>query len=356
MIYAKVNNRFRHIRHLILFIVTLSPVATYAAFNDIGVGARPLGLGGAFVALADDSNAANYNAAGLGYIDKIQVGATTAQRFNGLITYNSINTVIPLGKIGSIGASFSVLAEDSEIYQEQTVRVSYGNTLFKQLAIGANLKVFGISFDETNEFIIDNPYFEKTSNSAISFDFGVIAKPIQSLSIGVSVENLLPADMSISDVNTGSVPSNIRVGLAYRLESIAEISTQGAAVRNLLRGTVGTVEIARRNGETYEVLCPENGEIDLPAGCSNGEETYKVASASQIYVRAGIEVWLNRSIAVRGGYGLKNGSGSATTLNFGGSAKIPISRTAIQLDYGVQLLSGDFQNNTTQRFSINLIF
>lgn len=324
MIYAKGYNTLKYIRHLILFIVTLSPVGTYAAFNDIGVGARPLGLGGAFVALADDSNAANYNAAGLGYIDKIQVGATTAQRFNGLITYNSINTVIPLGKIGSIGASFGVLAEDSEIYQEQTVRVSYGNTLFKQLAIGANLKVFGISFDETNEFIVDNPYFEQTSSSAVSIDFGVIAKPLQSLSIGVSAENALPANISISDADTSTVPLNIRAGLAYKLESIAEMSAQGAVVSNLLKESLGTFEFANRNGE--------------------------------IYIRTGVEIWLNKSIAVRGGYGLKNGSGSATTLNFGGSAKIPISRTAIQLDYGFQLLSGDFQNNTTQRFSINLIF
>ena len=304
--------------------MTLSPVATYAAFNDIGVGARPLGLGGAFVALADDSNAANYNAAGLGYIDAIHFGGTHAQRFNGLITYNSINTVIPIGKIGSIGASFGVLAEDSEIYQEQTVRVSYGNTLFKQLAIGTNLKIFGISFDETNEFIVENPYFERTSNSAVSFDFGVMAKPLQSLSIGVSVENALPANLSISDVDTSPVPLNIRAGLAYRLESIAEMSAQGAIVSNLLKGSLGTFEVANRNGE--------------------------------IYIRTGIEVWLNKSIAVRGGYGLKNGSDSATTLNFGGSANIPISSTAIQLDYGFQLLSEDFQNNTTQRFSINLIF
>ena len=324
MINVKGHNRLRQILHLILFIVMFSPVTTYAAFNDIGVGARPLGLGGAFVALADDSNATNYNAAGIGYINEIQVGATTAQRFNGLITYNSINAVVPFGKIGSIGASFGVLAEDSEIYQEQTVRISYGNTLFKQLAVGANLKFFGISFDETNEFIVENPYFERTSNSAVSIDFGVIAKPIQSLNIGVSVENLLPANISIADVDTSTVPLNFRTGLAYRLESIAEMSAQGAVVSNLLKGSLGTFEVASRDGE--------------------------------IYIRTGIEIWLNRSIAVRGGYGVKNGSDSATTLSFGGSAKIPISRTAIQLDYGFQLLSGDFQNNTTQRFSINLIF
>ena len=319
----------KHIFQLILSIVLLFPGVTFAVFNDIGVGARPLGLGEAFVALADDSNAANYNAAGLGYIDAIHIGATRAQRFNGLITYNSISGIIPFGRIGSIGASLGILAEDSEIYQEQTVRISYGNAIFKQLAVGANLKLFGTSFDEANEFVIENPYFAQTSSSAVSFDLGVIVKPFKSLSLGASVENLLPADMSISDTSVGDtpvapVPLNIRAGLAYKLETIAEMSTQGAVVSNLLKGSLGTFEIVSRN--------------------------------DAVYIRTGVEVWLNQSIAVRGGYGLKNGSNSATTLSFGGSAKLPISKTAIQLDYGFQLLSGDFQDNITQRFSVNLLF
>lgn len=310
--------------HLILLIVLLFPVAADAAFNNIGIGARPLGLGGAFVALADDSNAANYNAAGLGYIDKIQLGATHAQRFNGLITYNNISGIIPFGRAGSIGASLGMLAEDSEIYREQTVRISYGNALFKQFAIGANLKLFGTSFDETNEFVAENPYFAQTSSSAVSFDVGVIAKPFQSLSLGASVENILPADISISETQIDPMPLNIRAGLAYSLESIAEMSAQGAAVSNLLKGSLVTLEVASRNGE--------------------------------IHIRTGAEVWLNKSIAVRGGYGLKNGSGSAGTVNFGGSAKVPIGGTALQLDYGFQLLSGDLEDNTTQRFSLNLLF
>ena len=221
------------------------------------------------------------------------------------------------------------MAEDSDVYHEQTVRISYGNALFKQFAIGANLKLFRTSFNEANEFVAENPYFGQTSSSAVSFDFGVIAKPFQSLSLGASVENLLPAntsiaDTSIFDVDPDPVPLNIRAGLAYRLESIAEMSAQGAAVSNLLKGSLGTFEVASRNGE--------------------------------IYIRTGLEVWLNKSIAVRGGYGLKNGSDSATTLSFGGSAKLPISSTAVQIDYGFQLLSGDFQDNITQRFSINLLF
>ena len=314
----------KHTFHLILLIVMLFPTAAFATFNDIGVGARPLGLGGAFVALADDSNAANYNAAGLGYIDKIQLGATHAQRFNGLITYNTVSGIIPFGRAGSIGASLGMLAEDSEIYREQTARISYGNALLKQLAIGANLKFFGISFDETNEFVAENPYFAQTSSSAVSFDVGLIAKPFQSLSLGASVENILPADISISEIQTDSVPLNIRAGLAYSLKSIAEMSAQGAAVSNLLKGSLVTLEVASRN--------------------------------SEIYIRTGAEVWLNKSIAVRGGYGVKNGSSSAGALSLGGSAKVPIGGTALQLDYGFQLLSGDLEDNTTQRFSLNLLF
>lgn len=314
----------KHIFCLILLIVLLLPAGATATFNNIGVGARPLGLGGAFVALADDSNAADYNAAGLGYMGAIHLGATHAQRFRGLITYNALSGVIPLGRMGAIGAGVGNLAEDSEVYQEQTVRLSYGNALFKQFAIGANLKLFRTSFDAANEFVAENPYFVKTSSSAVSFDIGVIAKPFQSLSLGASVENLLPANMSISDTQTDPVPLNIRAGLACRLASIAEISAQGAAVSNLLRGSLGSFEVASRNGE--------------------------------IYIRTGMEVWLNKSIAVRGGYGVKSGGSSATTLSFGGSAKLPISGTALQIDYGFQLLSGDFRDNTTQRFSLNLLF
>ena len=323
MIDSKGNDRLKHILHLLLFIAMFAPTITFAAFNDIGVGARPLGLGGAFVALADDSNAANYNAAGLGYIEAIHLGGTHAQRFNGLITYNAISGIIPFGKIGSIGASFGDLAEDSDVYHEQTARISYGNAFFKQFAIGANLKLFRTSFNEANEFVADNPYFAQTSSSAVSFDLGVIAKPFQSLSLGASIENLLPADTSISHEETDPVPLNIRAGLAYRLESIAEMSAQGAAVSNLLKGSLGTFEVASRNGE--------------------------------IYVRTGVEVWLNKAIAVRAGYGVKNGGNSATTLSFGGSARLPVSSAALQIDYGFQLLSEDFQGNTTHRFSINLI-
>ncbi len=318
----------RHIFYLLLLITLLFPMRTFAAFNAVSIGARPLGLGGAFVALADDSNAASYNAAGLGYIDTLQVGVTRVQRFNGLITYNAAAGIIPLGSLGSLGASIGILSEDSEIYREQTLRFSYGKAFLKQLSIGTNLTRFGTSFDENNEFVAQNDYFTQTSTSAISMDIGIIAKPVKGLSIGVSAENLLPANLNVSELNTDSVPRNIRAGFAYRLESIAEMSAQGETVSNLLKSSLATFEIGLRDGKTY--------------------------------IRAGTEIWLSKIFAIRSGYGVasdrQGGVESATTVALGGSARIPIGNNMLQIDYGFQLLTGTFQDNTTQRFSLNLLF
>ncbi len=308
---------------LLLAGLLLLPAGAGATFNDIGVGARPLGLGGAFVALADDGNAANYNAAGLAFIPENRLSATYAQRFNGLITYNAVSGVIPFGRIGAIGVSFGDLAEDSDIYHEQTFRLSYANALSKRVAIGANLKYFRTAFDAANEFVADNPYFDRTTTGAPSADLGIIVKPFQSLNIGASVENLLPADMSVSEAQTDSVPLNIRAGFAYKLDSIAEMSAQGAAVSDVLSRSLVTLEVATRNGDTT--------------------------------IRTGAEIWVNTAIAIRGGGGIKSGGSTATTLTLGGSAKLPLGQTTLQLDYGVQLLSGDFDDNITQRFSLNLL-
>lgn len=307
-----------------MILIMLVTASADAAFNDIGVGARPLGLGGAFVALADDSNAANYNAAGLAYIDEAQIGVTHAQRFNGLVNYNTVSGNIPIGGIGTFGANIGILSENSDIYQEQTIRITYARTLFQQLGLGLNFKYFSTDFDSENEFIISNQYFTETSSSSVSIDLGLLAKPMNSLSLGLSVENIIPADVSISDEQTDTIPMNIRTGIAYRLETIASMSAQGAAITNILKATLATVDIISRN----DVL----------------------------YSRIGVEMWVNPSIGVRGGYGMIIGGETANTLSLGGSAKIPIGGTVLQLDYGIQLLTGDLQDNTTQRFSVNLLF
>lgn len=69
-----------------LAIWALAPLAqaqetTMVSLFEIGAGTRPLGLGGAFTALADDENALFYNPAGLGFLEKMRFGSFYEPRF-----------------------------------------------------------------------------------------------------------------------------------------------------------------------------------------------------------------------------------------------------------------------------------
>ena len=309
-------------------LLTLCAGGTFAAFNDIGVGARPLGMGGAFVALADDGNAASYNAAGLGYIDAIHLSLTTAQRFRGLINYNHIGGVLPLRSVGSFGASIGILSEDSEVYKEQTITISYGKTFLQRFAIGLNLKSLSTHFDENNESVSahlknNHQFFARTSAADYSFDLGMIANPVTGLTLGLSAENLFPTDVSISELGQDAIPQNIRVGLAYRLTAIAA-TTQQEALREVLKSGLGLFEIAFRDGDRH--------------------------------IHAGAELWLNRAIGVRAGYSLRSGVNRVTGISLGGSVKLPVAALRLQLDYAFQIVTGALADNTTQRFSLNLMF
>ncbi|SVC20921.1 uncharacterized protein METZ01_LOCUS273775, partial [marine metagenome] len=147
------------------------------------------------VALADDGNAASYNAAGLGFIEQSQFSVTRMQRFRGLVNHNQVSAIVPAGSAGTIGTSIGILGEKNGIYKEQLITVSYSKSLSQKFALGSNLRSFTTNFDQEHESIQENPYFqEKQSASAISMDIGVMAKSITGLSVGLSVENLLPAD------------------------------------------------------------------------------------------------------------------------------------------------------------------
>ena len=299
-----------------------------AAFNDIGVGARPLGMGGAFVALADDGNALSYNPAGLGYINAAHLSLTTAQRFRGLINYNYISGIVPLRSVGAFGASIGILSEDSEVYKEQTATISYGKTFLEKFALGLNLKSFSNRFDERNESVSahlenNSQFFAHTSVTDFSFDLGLMATPVTGLTLGLSAENLFPANLSVSEAGEDFVPQNLRFGLAYRLATIAATSKQ-EALREVLKSGIGLFEVAFRD----------------------------VAWQSHI----GAELWLNRTIGVRAGYSLRSGVNRATGIALGGSVKLPIGALRLQLDYAFQTVTGALADNTTQRFSLNLIF
>lgn len=66
---------------LLAFAAPAAWAAETASFLDIGVGARALGMGGAYTALADEVNALYWNPAGLSRLEKREVSASHAEMF-----------------------------------------------------------------------------------------------------------------------------------------------------------------------------------------------------------------------------------------------------------------------------------
>jgi hypothetical protein len=69
-------------------------------FLRIGVGARALGMGSAFVGLADDGTAAYWNPAGLATLEERQVTAMHAEQFGSIVQYDFLSYVMPVGSPG----------------------------------------------------------------------------------------------------------------------------------------------------------------------------------------------------------------------------------------------------------------
>lgn len=85
----------------------------YAAdFLRIGVGARPLAMGGAYVAAANDGSAFYWNPAGLPSQHKVSLQFDHVPVFNGLAQYNAANVTIGLNARMAISLSWIRLGVD----------------------------------------------------------------------------------------------------------------------------------------------------------------------------------------------------------------------------------------------------
>jgi hypothetical protein len=308
-------------------ILTLLCVGTsFAAFDDMGIGARPLGMGGAFVAVADDANASRHNPAGLGYMTTPEAGFTHVRMFSGMVNYNYAGLVLPLGSAGSFGASFGMLSEESDIYSERNVAFSYSRKLIESLSLGANLKMLNTSFDDGNFWVSENPYFAETSVSGFTLDLGMLAMPVTGLNIGLSGENLIPADVSVSESEEEKVPMNLRLGLAYRLSAIAA-NAQEPALKDVLETTIISIEGAMR----------------------------KERETSAVKVRAGLEAWFaDGVVGLRAGYRMKKVQNVSSSVAVGGSIRIPVTELNLQLDYALQVFGADMEDKLAHRISVAL--
>jgi hypothetical protein len=110
---------------------------------DIGYGARPMGMGGAFVGLADDRNAVIWNPAGLLKIDGSGIAFMWAKQM-GFVPYNYLSFSRNLGAKGRFG--IAAIYSGDEVMSETTALLSFARAFGNKLSIGMNIKVLMSSF------------------------------------------------------------------------------------------------------------------------------------------------------------------------------------------------------------------
>ena len=199
----------------LFFCLTAIPV--FPAFLE-KVGARPLGMGGAFVALADEPSAAMWNAAGLAQLKQAEIVATYAALYTGLgedgLSSTYIGYTLPLKAGGALGINYIRL--QSLLYRENTIALAYSQRL-RFLYLGINAKGLFANFVE-NEYTKIDPLFQANGllAKAFSIDLGLLLKGEDIFSLGVFARNINQPNIALGEEQESIVPFELSVGIALK--------------------------------------------------------------------------------------------------------------------------------------------
>jgi len=98
---------------IIAFLVVILNAGRYAGdFMEIGSGVRALGMGGAFVSIANDGTATYWNPAGIAQIRDLEVSFMHADLYEGLASYDNFTYAQPLPNSVSIAIGWTRLTID----------------------------------------------------------------------------------------------------------------------------------------------------------------------------------------------------------------------------------------------------
>ena len=211
------------LRHKVLFssiglfalVVLLAPVC-FAGVNaaphlGMGSGARSLGLGGAFTAVADDATSTIWNPAGLPAVDDLTITLSSARMsldrrhsFIGLI--KSVGngglglSVVNAGVDGITSYNSKGDRTGSFNHNSNAFALSYGHDL-GAISLGASARMYADSFGD-----------HSSTSGFAGADIGLLGhNKASTFSYGIAARNLGSA------IGDNQVPVKIAGGLAYRV-------------------------------------------------------------------------------------------------------------------------------------------
>jgi hypothetical protein len=208
------------------FVLAGNTSAEEAAAVDIsraGTGARPLGLGRAYTALADDADAVLLNPAGTAYLRSISLMSIQSQFLNdvyystyalawptefGTFGFGYVNTAINNINIAEWRGADPVIVGQAE-YANNVFIASYARTISDELALGVGLKQFSQQFSNLN--------VKGSSAQGYNADIGLMYKFPRDWSMGLVWQNCYTGPSLRWDNDTQEIlESHAKAGIAYQ--------------------------------------------------------------------------------------------------------------------------------------------
>ncbi|UCE27862.1 MAG: PorV/PorQ family protein [Candidatus Coatesbacteria bacterium] len=313
-----------------MLAISASAADKYAGeFLNYGVGARALGMGGAFSAVADDSTAAYWNPAGLATLEQNEVSFMHAYAFGGLANYDTIFGCYRAGKYGTFGGGLLRLgvqdivitewddpdAEDRRPIVRREVNwsdngyfVSYGRPVWKKISLGGNFV-----------YIRQGTADVGTSSGQV-VALGVLAGPYGPFKFGVHAQNIV-GRIEWSTGTTETIPFNLKFGTSYSQAITAADSELTLAFDGDMK----------------------NAGYDVGAGFNAGNLS--------LDIHGGAEWWYRRVVALR--FGVEKRQEERTDISGGAGLRIAAAGMAFGVDYAYM---GDPGIGSTHRVSASVGF
>jgi PGF-pre-PGF domain-containing protein len=207
----------------VVLLILLTSAIAQASFEEEG-GARLAGLGGAFVALSDDSNAVEVNPGAIWYLPAYKISSTYSREYTGLdydkLGFMNFSYSNPLGNICTLGVHNGFF--NSQLYRENQlgIVVSRGfNDILPlpfPLSLGIDFKVLRKSY-RLDDQMQQDPFFIENGSSRTTFalDLGIYTAVTRWLSWGVALHNLNQPNISLDkEAGVDKVPLRLVSGLA----------------------------------------------------------------------------------------------------------------------------------------------
>ena len=193
-------------------------------FSEFGFGARAMGLGNAFTAVADDPTAVHWNAAGLDYIYQQSLTFFHASLYEGTL-YDFMGYAYPtldlgtfaigiarIGVGGILETDINNTAYNTFSFEAYRGYFSYGLRLPWDLAAGASLKLERSAFGNTMQY-------SDAVAVGVGLDFGILYRPeliaspwLRDWSIGLNIVNLFSPQLKHAE-QPDALPLEFRFGI-----------------------------------------------------------------------------------------------------------------------------------------------